>query len=183
MKANKAVFLDRDGTIIKDKGYLNKVSGVEFYKDTIESLKKLENLGFILIGISNQSGIGMGIATRKQVDAINSAVIKRLKNRGISLKKIYYCPHLPIKNCSCRKPKISLVKKAEKKYNINLKKSFVLGDKLSDVRLGYNSGAFPILLLTGMGKRSLQKIKNINFSKANNLTQAVRLIQSMALKF
>lgn len=179
MKKNiktKTIFLDRDGTIMKDKGYLGRVSGIEFYKDTVKVLKLLQAKGYKLIGVSNQSGIGRGLTSVKQVEAVNKAVIKKLKVRGVNLLEIYYCPHLPGSRCICRKPKPGMVKKAVKKYNLELSGSYVLGDKMSDVDLARNSKMTPILMLTGKGRRTLKKFKTKGILKAATLTKATKHI-------
>jgi heptosyltransferase-2 len=137
----KAVFLDRDGTVIEDKNYLNSFKDLVIFHDAKECMQRLKEKGFKLIGITNQSGI-----SRKLVD--EGFVLKSntyLKEK-LGIDDFYYCPHHPDEHCSCRKPEPLLMLMAKIKHGINLKNSYVIGDKESDVLLAKNTGAKGILL-------------------------------------
>lgn len=137
---NKAIFLDRDDTIVIDQKYKNNAKKIKFTKNAILGLKILKKLGFIFIVITNQSGIGKGIINKKKVSLFNQFLIKKLKKKNILISKIYVCPHQIIDNCKCRKPQSELGYVAKKKFNINFKKSFMIGDKLSDIKFGQRLG-------------------------------------------
>jgi heptosyltransferase-2 len=141
LPANKAVFLDKDGTMIEDKNYLNSFDDLVIIRGTKSSLKKLKEAGFKLICVTNQSGIARGIVDRKFVIDSNAYLQKEL-----SLDDSYYCPHHPDDKCPCRKPEPMMLLKAKNKHQINLKTSYVIGDKESDVMLAKNTGAIGVLL-------------------------------------
>jgi heptosyltransferase-2 len=141
LPANKAVFLDKDGTIIADKNYLNSFEELEILPGAKDSLRRLKDAGFLLIGITNQSGIGRGIVEEKFVIDSNAYLQDKL-----GIDDFYYCPHHPDDHCPCRKPELMLVLQAGLKHRINLKASFVIGDKESDVLLAQITGGTGILL-------------------------------------
>lgn len=153
MGKNKAIFLDRDGTINIDKGYLFKKEDFEFEENSIEALKRFIKLNFILIIVTNQSGIGRGYYTENDVEILNEYLIDYLLKKGIEIKKIYYCPHHPKegtgnykKECECRKPNPGMLLKGIKEFNIDISKSYMVGDKISDVIAGLKSGLKSVLL-------------------------------------
>ncbi len=136
---NKAVFLDRDGTIIVDKGYSFLPESIQFLDGAIAGLKLLKKHGFLLIVISNQSGIARGYFTETQLQVFNNAMCEQLERFGVQIDAIYCCPHHPQGNitkysieCNCRKPKIGLFKTAVQDFDIDLSKSYAIGDRLTD---------------------------------------------------
>lgn len=136
---NKAIFLDRDGTINVEKNYLYKIEDFEFLPGVIEALKKLQDAGYLLIIISNQSGIGRGYYTEKDFKKLNDWMILTLKEQGVTINAVYYCPHLPDakilkyrKDCNCRKPKLGLYNQAIKEYDLDLSQCYAIGDKIRD---------------------------------------------------
>ncbi|MFH1453665.1 MAG: HAD family hydrolase [Armatimonadota bacterium] len=160
----KCVFLDRDGTVIYDRGYLSGIKGLRLVKGASKAVKKLNKAGFLVIIVSNQSGIARGYFKEDAVTKINTELQYRLNKEGAYIDAFYYCPHFIkgknkkyVKKCVCRKPSPGLINAAKKDFNINLKKSFVVGDKISDVMLGKKVGAKSILVLTGQGKEELKK--------------------------
>ncbi len=158
--ASKVIFLDRDGTITVEKDFGSKIEEVEFIPRVKEALKILQGLGYKLVITSNQSGIGRGIMTEKQVEEIDNFISGELEKEGIKVSGIYYCPHLKEENCNCRKPKTGLIEKALQNKYLKLKGSWVIGDKLSDVLLGKNINGQSILVLTGYGQGEKQKIES-----------------------
>lgn len=138
------VFLDRDGTIIVDKVYLNDPDAVEFIDGVKEGLKKLVSLGFKLVIVTNQSGIARGLVSIENLNLIHKKIQEELGAEGVEVFKIYYCPHLPQDNCDCRKPKLGMIKEIE--HLIDKEKSFVVGDKETDVEFGKNLGIKTILI-------------------------------------
>lgn len=138
---NKALFIDRDGTINHDEGYTYRVKDLKIYDDIVPFIKKYIELGYMVIVISNQSGIGRKYFTSKDADAFNEALEKELAKKGVKISAFYYCPHKPEDNCNCRKPRTGLVEKASKDLNIDIKKSIVAGDKEdTDKELAKNLG-------------------------------------------
>ncbi len=145
----KTVFLDRDGTLNEDVGYLNTFGNLKIFKDAVESLNKLKRNGFKLIGITNQSGIARGLISEEFVQASNTYIQKTL-----GIDDFYFCPHLPDNGCQCRKPNPLLARKARLKHGLNFKTSYVIGDKEIDILLAKEIGARSILVLTGHDKKS-----------------------------
>ena len=143
----KAVFLDRDGVVAEDLGYVHKVEDFKLIKNAVEGLKLLKD--YELIILTNQSGIGRGYYTLKDFENFNNHLIKELKKHNIKIEKTYYCPHKPEDNCDCRKPKTKFLKDAEKDFEIDLKKSYVIGDRKSDFEMGKAAGCATIHVWTG----------------------------------
>jgi heptosyltransferase-2 len=143
--AKKAVFLDKDGTLIRDMNYLNSFEELEILPKTDQFLKRLSSAGFIMIGITNQSGIARGLVDESFVRESNAYLQQKL-----GIKDFFYCPHHPDENCACRKPSPMLLQKARIKHGIDLKRSYVIGDRESDVLLAKTVGAKGILLSTAI---------------------------------
>ena len=162
---NKAIFLDRDGTINVEKDYIYKKEDLIFEKGAIEALKTFKNLGYKLIVVTNQSGIARNYFTEEDFEIFNSNMQSILKNNGVEIEEFYYCPHHPTKGigkykveCDCRKPGNKMIEEAIKKYNIDRDKSYMIGDKKSDIDAGIKSKIKTILVKTGYGKRDMEKI-------------------------
>jgi D,D-heptose 1,7-bisphosphate phosphatase len=162
MRSQRVVFIDRDGTLVEEKNFLSKVEEVKFIPGSIEAIKTFKDLGYKVVAISNQSGIARKILTEKIVEEINEYIQSELEKEGAKLDGIYYCPHNPDDNCSCRKPETGLLKKASEELNLDLNDAIVIGDKSSDVLLGRKIGARSILVLTGYGKEELKKIQSVS---------------------
>ncbi|MFH2020853.1 MAG: D-glycero-beta-D-manno-heptose 1,7-bisphosphate 7-phosphatase [archaeon] len=157
---NKAVFLDRDGVINIDKDYVYKIKDLRLIPGAGNAIKKLQDRGYILIIITNQSGIGRGYYSESQYLFLKDSLHKRLARYGVKISAEYYCPHLPEKNCRCRKPGTLNIEKAIEKFDIDVKKSYFIGDKTSDILAGKNSGLKTILVKTGKaGKDSLHEVQ------------------------
>lgn len=135
MAKNKVIFLDRDGTINKDYGYVYKLKDLSFLPKAIEGLKKLYENNYLLIIITNQSGINRGYYTLEQYKAFNEYMLNKLRYKGIEVAKVYYCPHIDSDNCDCRKPRLGLFYQAIKEFNIDLENSFAIGDKERDLAI------------------------------------------------
>ncbi len=126
---NRAVFLDRDGTINYDNGYTYKLEDLRIYEDIMPLTKKYYQAGYLIIVISNQSGINRGYYSIQDMQSFNKKIEKTFEENGIKISQFYYCPHKPDENCSCRKPETGMVERAIKEYNINLNKSVIIGDR------------------------------------------------------
>lgn len=137
---NKAIFLDRDGTINADEGYTHRKEDWHFLPGVIEALKLFKNFNYLLVIISNQSGIGRGYYTESQLHRLEIWVSQILDKQGASINAWYHCPHLPDANCSCRKPRPGMLLQAAKDLHISPPYSYMLGDKLSDVEAGLAAG-------------------------------------------
>ncbi|NLT50327.1 MAG: HAD family hydrolase [Ignavibacteria bacterium] len=172
---NKAVFLDRDGTINYDPGYLGNPDEVKLYDGVSAGIYKLKQNGFLIIVISNQSGISRGIITREQVESVNGRINQLLKKSNTEIDEFFYCPYHPYYDdadkCQCRKPSPEMVFNAAKKYNINLSESFFVGDRETDIDCGKNAGLKTILIKNTLTQNqiiSLQKAgKTPNFVAAD----------------
>ena len=138
---NRAIFLDRDNTVIVDRGYLYDPAYIEFIPEVLSALRTIQDAGFLLIMVSNQSGIGRGYFTETNHNAVKERLSELLKANGITLAGYYYCPHSPDENCECRKPKPLMAYKAAEDFNIDLSESYMIGDKDSDIEFGRNFGA------------------------------------------
>lgn len=134
----KAIFLDRDGTLILDHGYIKDQNMVEILPKVNLALQKLKDNGFLLFIVTNQSGVGRGMMSMADVDAVNNKLLSMLGPNIIT--EVLVCPHSPKDSCKCRKPATELVYAAAAKYNIDLKLSYAIGDKDSDKELGINMG-------------------------------------------
>jgi D-glycero-D-manno-heptose 1,7-bisphosphate phosphatase len=151
MKRRRFVLLDRDGTIIAERHYLSDPSQIEFIPGVIEGLRQLSQMGLGLVVITNQSGVGRGFFDETRLAFIHRRLCEVLETEQVRLDGIYYCPHVPEGECSCRKPRPGLVKQAARQLNFDLQDAFVIGDKSCDVELGQRVGATTFLVRTGYG--------------------------------
>jgi D-glycero-D-manno-heptose 1,7-bisphosphate phosphatase len=145
--SSPAVFIDRDGTIIEDRDYCSDPSEVKLFPGAPEALRRLKSNGFKLIIITNQSGIGRGLFTLDQYRAVEAEVLRQL-GAGL-IDATYFCPHLPSQHCSCRKPAPGMILEATREYQIDLSRSFLVGDKEIDVECARNAGVRSIRVKTG----------------------------------
>lgn len=184
---NEAVFLDRDGVITKEPPYYaHKIDQLELIPKSAEAIRLLNESGFKVIVVSNQSGVARGYYQEKDIEIYNRAMQKKLEEKNAYIDAIYYCPHYSEAtiekykiDCECRKPKPGMLKQAEKDLNLNLKLSFLIGDKISDIEAGYRAGCKTILVLTGQGNDELKKISKMNIKPnyiSNNLYTASQII-------
>lgn len=180
-----ALFLDRDGTINYDPGYIKDPKLVKLYPGVNEAILELKkDFGFLMIVISNQSGITRGLMTHQDVRAVNDRVNELLLENGTSIDEFYYCPFHPEfddeEKCSCRKPSPELVFEAAQKHNVDLTRSYFIGDKKSDVECGINAGLKTILLKNTIQDSEIINLKNEgktpNFV-AGNFTDACEYIK------
>lgn len=169
-----AVFLDRDGTINVDTGYLSDPDEMTLIEGAAEAIASLNSAAVKTIVISNQSGIGRGYFTDSDAKMVNDRLIKLLAGRGARLDAIYYCPHRPEDRCQCRKPAAGLVQTAVAEHDIDVLRSCVIGDKVSDVELARNLGMKAALVLTGNGRAELARLSRPPDYIAQDLRDAVR---------
>ncbi|RJP28944.1 MAG: HAD family hydrolase [Candidatus Omnitrophota bacterium] len=148
----RAIFLDRDGVINKFPGYgkyVTSIKGFKFLPNVKKAIADLKKSGFKIFIISNQACVGKGLLDKADLDLITSKMIEEIRSYGGDIDRVYYCFHLPEEDCSCRKPKIGSLKKAAKEFNINLSKSYFIGDSMKDILAARSSGCTSILVLTG----------------------------------
>lgn len=162
----KAIFLDRDGTIIIDKHYLKDPGEIEFLPGAIDALKELQTNNFKLYIITNQSGIGRGYFTIDEMHAVHRELEKQLEKEEITLSGIAYCPHSPDDHCDCRKPSPKLINQFIISDEIDPSQSYMIGDKKSDVDAGINAKMQGILLTENPSKENefktlLDFVKNL----------------------
>lgn len=157
----KAVFLDRDGTIIKEKHYLSDPAQIEIECDVIPALQQLQNLGFYLIIVTNQSGIARGKFTLADYQSVQHTLESQFADYGIHFTEVWYCPHHPEselsqyrQTCPCRKPEPGMLVEAAKKHQIQLSESWMIGDKSADMEAGFRAGTKTILVRTGYGRQT-----------------------------
>lgn len=150
-----AVFLDRDGTINVEKHYLHKVQDWEWISGAIEAIRRFNNAGYLVIVASNQAGIARGFYSAHDVDALHAEVTRMLAAQGAHIDAYYYCPHHPDfgspRHCDCRKPLPGLLLRAAHDHGVDLARSWMVGDKKSDVDAGHAAGVRSILVGTGYG--------------------------------
>ncbi len=164
---NKAVFLDRDGTINVDKAYLSKIEDFEYLPGVIDGLKLLQKSGYLLIIVTNQSGIARGFYSESDFQKLNDWMLNDLKNKGIIINKVYYCPHHPDGkiekysiDCNCRKPKLEMYYKAIEEFNIDISISYTIGDKIRDLALCENTDCKGFLISESEKKSIITNVKN-----------------------
>lgn len=183
---NKAVFLDRDGTINVEKEYLYRIQDFEFIPGVVEGLLKFQNAGYLLIIITNQSGIGRGYYTENDFHILNGWMQEQFRQKGVSITDIYFCPHLPEAKvgkyrmvCRCRKPLLGMFEQAINVYNIDLSRSWTIGDKIRDLSLCEKTFCRGYLVGSSESADIICKVKNgevRNVSYASSLLEAANNI-------
>lgn len=189
-KLSPAVFLDRDGTLIHDAGFLSRLSQIKFFPDTVSALKLLRKAGYYLFVVSNQSGVARGYFPESSVKKANRKIQSLLKSKGAGVHRYFYCPHYPkgtVKSlsraCLCRKPAPGMVREAARKFPVDLKRSYVIGDKIDDLLLAKTAGlAGAYLVKTGKGRKSAESLAAHPVKGAEvvpNLLSAARKIAAL----
>lgn len=169
-----AIFLDRDGTLIEEKGYLSSLKEVEFLPGVFQALIKLKDRYLFFI-VTHQPGVGYGRLKSEEVDSINNFIRDKLAQEGIIIEKIYVCPHRPEENCECIKPKPYFLLQAAQEFGIDLLNSYVIGDHPADVELARKAGASGLYVLTGHGSKHVRELAH-HFPVVTNLEKAVDFI-------
>lgn len=154
-----AIFLDRDGVLSEEKSYVCKLEDFTIFSYTKECIKKIKEKGYLTIVITNQSGVARGLFSEEVLQEMNSYLIKET-----DVDAVYYCPHHPqgkIENykreCNCRKPRIGMIERACKEFPIDIEKSYMIGDRASDILLGQNAGLTTVLVESGYGTKRLEQ--------------------------
>ncbi len=161
----RAVFLDRDGTLNDDVGYPRRFEEIKVFPESFEAVRLLNQADFLVIVVTNQSGIGRGLLTEAELVSIHQKMAALFQERGARIDAFYYCPHWPEsfdpryrQACSCRKPGVGMGEKAALDFQLDLKKCFMIGDKLDDVVFGHRLGLRSVLVLTGQGRQTVETI-------------------------
>lgn len=173
--AKSAVFVDRDDTLIVDVGYCKHPDRIQLLPGVVEGLRKLYRAGIAIIVVTNQSGVGRGFFTEDDLSAVHARLRSELEASGVSLRAIYYCPHLPEDGCSCRKPRPGLLLQAALEMNLNLKTCFMIGDRELDLLAGRAAGTRTILV-SSKDLRELTDVEHMADFVVNDLVEAASVI-------
>ncbi len=189
----KAVFLDRDGTINEEMGYINHISRFKIFPFTSEAIKIFTSCGYKVFVITNQAGLARGYFNEDVLNEVNERLLDYLNKNQAHIEKIYFCPHLKDavvekykKDCECRKPKPGMILKAKKEYAIDLSQSFMIGDRYKDIEFGKKQGLKTIMVLTGYGmgefthQKQFWKIQPDFICK--NLLEAAKVIRQQTTR-
>ena len=171
----KVVYLDRDGVINIDTGYVYKIEDFEFKENIFESLSYLNKSGYEIIIITNQSGIGRGLYTDSDFQKLNQWMLKQFINNGIKVLDVFYCPHIDSDNCDCRKPKAGLFKQSIEKYPINTGLSWMIGDSERDITAAITAGIKNTILLA---EYTNQKKETAATKVIENICEITEIINS-----
>lgn len=176
----KCAFFDRDGVINEDLGYVYKQKDCIFCDGLFELLKTLKKQDYLLLVMTNQSGIARGYYTQEDLFTLHQYMQDTLTHKlGFCFDRIYHCPHLPSQNCECRKPNIGMVKAALKDFEIDLKQSFFVGDNITDMQCAENAGIWGKFLLQKDEKKTESSQHSIkNLQKISTLHQLHSIIQA-----
>jgi D-glycero-D-manno-heptose 1,7-bisphosphate phosphatase len=169
----KAVFIDRDGTLIEEVNFLHKVEELRFFPFTVEAIRLLKESGFLIIVVTNQSGIGRKIFEESAMHEIHEKIQEELSDH---LDEFYFCPHLPDEGCACRKPNLGMIETACANFPVDLEHSWMIGDKLIDIETGFNANIKTALVLTGYGQKTVKNLERKPDLIAENLLEAVRQV-------
>lgn len=169
----KAVFIDRDGTLIEEVNFLSRLEDLRVFSYTKEAIQILKDAGFLIVVVTNQSGIGRRIFEESAMHEIHRQI-----QADLELDAFYFCPHLPTDGCRCRKPNLGMIEQAAKDFPIDLENSWMIGDKAIDVETGFNAGIKTALVLTGYGAETAKELKRKPNVTAKNLLEAARLIKN-----
>jgi D-glycero-D-manno-heptose 1,7-bisphosphate phosphatase len=185
-QSSRAVFIDRDGTLNEDIGYVSAPDELVIYPWAAEAVRLINESGLLTVVITNQSGIARGMYSEATLGSIHSRMIEELARKGARIDAVYYCPHHPDVGdaryrtaCECRKPRTGMLDRAAREHDVDLARSFVIGDKASDIKLAENAGARAALVLTGYGRETFAHPDHWPCAPefvAENLLEAVKRI-------
>ncbi|HVB35571.1 MAG TPA: HAD family hydrolase [Patescibacteria group bacterium] len=148
----RAVFLDRDGTIAEEVGYLNHLSRFQLFPFAAEAIGRLNQAGLAVVVVTNQSGATRGFFPEELVDRVHERMTSELAAMGARIDAVYYCPHTRDADCHCRKPRPGMLERASREHGLALDGSFVVSDRYADVQMAHATGCRGILVLTGYGR-------------------------------
>jgi D-glycero-D-manno-heptose 1,7-bisphosphate phosphatase len=172
----RAAFLDRDGTLIEDPGYLGDPGQVRLLTGVTEALQRLEAAGYLRIVITNQSGIARGLISAEQVAAVHREIQRQFALAGASIDAWYTCPHAPGEGCDCRKPATGSHRAAAERFGLDLSSSWVIGDRIGDVAPAAALGSKAVMVQTGEGQRHELDARAAGIPVVADLSAAVDLL-------
>lgn len=173
IKIRPAVFIDRDGTLIEEVNFLSRVQDLEVFSFTPKAIRMLKDRGFLVIVVTNQSGIGRNIYTETDMHAIHAKIQREL---GDSIDAFYFCPHLPCDGCECRKPGLGMIEAARRDFDIDMTRSWMIGDKKIDVETGFKAEIKTAMVRTGYGSQHVNDMERSPDIIAVDLLNAVELL-------
>jgi len=171
IRPRPAIFIDRDGTLIEEVDFLSSIDHLRLFDYTFEALEMLKDRGYLLIVVTNQSGIGRGLFDESAINTIHDALSEALPDK---IDAFYFCPHLRDGDCDCRKPAVGMIKQALEDFHIDIANSWMIGDKKIDIETGFNAGTSTALVLTGYGEEHLSYFDRMPDIVADNLLEAAR---------
>jgi D-glycero-D-manno-heptose 1,7-bisphosphate phosphatase len=174
------VFFDRDGTLIEERNYLADPGGVVLLPGAAEAVRRAREAGFLAVVLTNQSGVGRGYFTMNEVEAVHRRLRELLAAEGAELDGIYVCPHAPEAGCNCRKPRTGLVQQAARELDVDIPRSWVIGDKAADLELARNAGMRAALVETGYGASATEEQRRLADVAAPGVLAAVGKILESA---
>lgn len=177
----KALCLDRDGTVIEDKNYLDDPARVELTQNCVEGLRLFQSFEFVIFIVTNQSGISRGYFSEDQMQIVNSRMCDLLSEQGISIEETVFCPHTTADNCVCRKPKVGMLETLDAKYDIDWDASFFVGDKDIDLLCGRAMNMNSILVTTGKGSSFEQYAHTNRFVVKRDLLECAHYYRDLYL--
>jgi len=187
-RSDIAVFLDRDGTVNVEKEYLSSPDQLQLIPRSAAAIRELNNLGTRVFVITNQSGVARGLFSEEDVLKVHDTLRGLLKSEGAYVDDFFFCPHLPgsadnryNKECDCRKPKPGMLKQAESKYSVNLRRSFVIGDRCIDVAAGKAVAAGTVMVSTGYGAKEIRECRSEPDFFAQDLLEGVKYVKGKIL--
>ena len=180
---SRAIFLDRDGVINANRpDYVKNLDEFVLLPNTLQALRLLVRLPLLVVVVTNQSAVGRGLMCDREVEAIHDHLIDVVVRSGGRIDDVLYCPHRPEEGCSCRKPRPGLLLQAADKYGIDLTRSYMVGDAVTDVEAALVVGVRPVLVLTGRGQDQVQQLRNQRYRHVpvmKDLLAAARLIEGL----
>ncbi len=181
----KAVFLDRDGVLNEEVSHITELSQIKMIENAGRAVQLFNSLGYKTIIVTNQPSIGLGMSNEEKLKEINAHICSQLAKQGGKIDAIYFCPHHPQrglgdykKECECRKPNPGMLLEAAKQHSLDLKKSFMIGDRTSDIKAGYQAGCTTIVVKTGYAGDDGFKDATPDYI-AENIYEAAKLIQKL----
>lgn len=174
--SDKVVILDRDGTLVFDRGYMDDPALLEFEPCAADALKWWHEHGYRLVVITNQSGVGRGFLSVERLEEMNVRLHAMVEALGVRLERIYYCPHRPDAGCNCRKPALGLLRQAASDLGFNPRRTVVIGDKESDIEFGQCAGAKTILIAEDSSTVTMRTQPDM---VSSNLLEAARVVTTL----
>ncbi len=168
-----AIFVDRDGTLIEEVNFLSRVEDLRMFEFSVAAIHALKDAGYLVIVVTNQSGIGRSIYTERDMHQIHDQIQIELEG---AIDAFYFCPHLPDDGCICRKPGLGMIKAAQVDFEINIERSWMIGDKKIDIETGLNGNLSTAMVLTGYGLEQKELLEVQPTVIANHFGYAVEEI-------